>query len=309
MKELQIKSHELADDYYAVGAAINNFQELLKIADIPQATHLYKRMGDLVIKNGDFTLTTGEMMNHHLGSWFKYQKQASRCFKESHWLRDESLKRFTTHKTELMKKKERLFKEKNVSKWEIPAEKAREAVDIMDDAEAAFEMMLPAETKKVQYLGEESAYFSNQCYKESRRVVMQDYAVGRFHFVDMGEQMHRHIYELNLAWGQMLDFYSDLNNARKERDEKYVEEHYIGEETIEPDERDLPFADDAAAGGEGRDSEPLLDREADTGDMLRELKDQIRQEEREREQEDEDEDAGMDLGEKIGVATSQVIEQ
>jgi hypothetical protein len=125
---------------------------LLKVAEIPQATHLYKRMSDLVIKTGDFTLTSGEIMNHHLGSWFKYQKQSSRCFKESHWLRDESLTRYTLQKTNLMKKKEKIFKEKNVSKWELPADKAREAVDFKDNAEAAFEMMLPGETKKVAYL-------------------------------------------------------------------------------------------------------------------------------------------------------------
>ena len=68
---------------------------------------------------------------------------------------------------------------------------------------------------------------------------MIDYAMGREHFVDMGEQMHRHIYDVNLGWGQFLDFYSDLNNARKESDEKYVERNYIGEEIPEPDERPI----------------------------------------------------------------------
>lgn len=97
-------------------------------------------------------------------------------------------------------------------------------------------MMCPKETKKVEYLAQESAYFTNQCWKESRRVIMLDYAMGREHFVDMGEQMHRHIYEINLAWGQMLDFYTDLNNARKEQDDSYAEKNYIGEEVIEPDE-------------------------------------------------------------------------
>lgn len=57
--------------------------------------HFYKRIGDLCLKNGDYSLLTGELMNHHLGSWFKYQQQASRCFKEAHWLRDESLTRYT----------------------------------------------------------------------------------------------------------------------------------------------------------------------------------------------------------------------
>ena len=68
---------------------------------------------------------------------------------------------------------------------------------------------------------------------------MIDYAMAREHFVDLGEQMHRHIYDVNLGWGQFLDFYSDLNNARKENDEKYVERNYIGEEIPEPEEREI----------------------------------------------------------------------
>lgn len=101
---------------------------------------------------------------------------------------------------------------------------------------------------------------------------MQDYAGGRFHFVDMGEQMHRHVYELNLAWGQFLDFYTDLNNARKERDDKYIEEAFIGEEIVEPDENeDFNFV-------KGLGDEEEEDANAG-GDMLGGLKDEIAQEE------------------------------
>ena len=98
--------------------------------------------------------------------------------------------------------------------------------------------MLPKETKTVAYLSEESAFFTNQCWKEARRVIMMDYAMAREHFVDCGEQMHRHIYEINLGWGQFLDYYTDLNNARQEKDDSYAEQHYIGEEIIEPDDAD-----------------------------------------------------------------------
>ena len=66
---------------------------------------------------------------------------------------------------------------------------------------------------------------------------MCNYAMARENFVDFGEQMHRHIYEVNQAWGSFLDFYCDLNNARRESDEKYVERNHIGEEIIEPDEK------------------------------------------------------------------------
>ena len=42
---------------------------------------------------------------------------------------------------------------------------------------------------------------------------------------------------MNLAWGQFLDFYSDLNNARKAHEDNFIERNYIGEELVEPDEK------------------------------------------------------------------------
>ena len=79
--------------------------------------------------------------------------------------------------------------------------------------------------------------------------------------------MHRHIYDINLGWGQFLDFYSDLNNARKENDEKYVERNYIGEEIAEPDERPLMNEDliDAYDDAYGKSD---LDQRSDKNDSM-----------------------------------------
>jgi len=68
---------------------------------------------------------------------------------------------------------------------------------------------------------------------------MINYTMAREHFIDMGEQVHKHIYDINLAWGQFLDFYSDLNNARKTAEDSFVDRTYIGEELQEPDESPL----------------------------------------------------------------------
>lgn len=108
---------------------------------------------------------------------------------------------------------------------------------------------------------------------------MADYTMAREHFVDMGEQMHRHIYEVNLGWGQFLDFYSDLNNARKEQDEKYTEKNYIGEEVIEPDEQpqhDNPLYDGYEEEQEETEEGQLLldnldEKEPESNNMLAEL--------------------------------------
>lgn len=112
-------------------------------------------------------------------------------------------------------------------------------MDSLSDAETAFTYMLPTASKQVNYLGEESSFFTTQCYKETRRVTMINYTMAREHFIDMGEQVHKHIYDINLAWGQFLDFYSDLNNARKANDDHFVERQSIGEELPEPDEAPL----------------------------------------------------------------------
>jgi hypothetical protein len=189
-----------------------------------------------------------------------------------------------------------LFKEKNVAKWGIPAEDTRRAVDSINDAEGAFSIMLPTETRKLEYLSEESAYFTNQVYKEARRIVMQDYVIGRWHFVDLGEQMHRHIYEMNLSWGQMLDFYTDLNNARKEKDDKYVEDNHIGEEIIEPDETGPEFSTDVH-------EEAKSPEEDDAGNLLGALKEEIQNEE-----DQLSEDASMEPV-RIEIKTSEVQEQ
>jgi hypothetical protein len=42
-------------------------------------------------------------------------------------------------------------------------------------------------------MADESAFFTNQTFKETRRMVMIDYTMAREHFIDMGEQMLRHI--------------------------------------------------------------------------------------------------------------------
>lgn len=112
-------------------------------------------------------------------------------------------------------------------------------MDTVNNAEAAFTYMLPNASKQVNYLGEESSFFTSQCYKETRRVTMINYTMAREHFIDMGEQVHKHIYDINLAWGQFLDFYSDLNNARKANEDNFVDRMYIGEELVEPDENPI----------------------------------------------------------------------
>jgi hypothetical protein len=162
-------------------------------------------------------------MNQNLAAWFKYLRQEAKSYEEANWLRTESLSRYNAQRIDLNKRKEKLFRRKDVTEWGLSSDQLRPAMESLNNAEAAFSLMLPNASKQVNYLGEESAFFTTQCYKETRRVTMINYTMAREHFIDMGEQVHKHIYDINLAWGQFLDFYSDLNNARKEHEDSFVE--------------------------------------------------------------------------------------
>jgi len=51
-------------------------------------------------------------MNNNVGHWFKYQSNLAKSFKESNWVRTESMNRYNSFKDSLKQQKEKLFKEK-----------------------------------------------------------------------------------------------------------------------------------------------------------------------------------------------------
>ena len=77
---------------------------------------------------------------------------------------------------------------------------------------------------------DESQYFKQQLFNEVRRIIMLDYFSSRENFLEVGEQYVNHISKNLKQWHQFIAFYSDINNARKEKDEQYRREQYVGEE-------------------------------------------------------------------------------
>lgn len=63
VKVIQGKAHELADELYAVGAEIARLSYLYKSAEIPQIVQIYDKLSQLVFRNGDFVLQSGEVLN------------------------------------------------------------------------------------------------------------------------------------------------------------------------------------------------------------------------------------------------------
>jgi hypothetical protein len=55
-KEIQIKCHALADEYFGVGSEIMRLAQIQRPLDVPQLCMIYDKIASLIIQNGSFIL-------------------------------------------------------------------------------------------------------------------------------------------------------------------------------------------------------------------------------------------------------------
>ena len=127
--------------------------------------------------------------------------------------------------------KYRLFRKQDYEQWQVkdPA-MIKEMYKVRNNFEEAKNYMLPEKTAAVQELLDESQYFKQQLFNEVRRTIMLDYFASRENFLDVGEQYSNHMSQNMKEWQKFISFYSDMNNARKSKDDEYKREQFIGEE-------------------------------------------------------------------------------
>lgn len=172
------------------------------------------------------------MVNDALNAQFKYQREQGRTsFQEAFLLVQGSEFKFQRAQKILEQEKYRLFKKQDYESWQVqdPA-LIKELYKVRNNYEEAKHLMLPQRTQQVQELLDESQYFKQQLFNEVRRIIMLDYFASRENFLEVGEQYVNHMGKNLKQWHQFILFYSDINNARKEKDEQYKREQYVGEE-------------------------------------------------------------------------------
>lgn len=232
-KQVETQAKKLAHQYFGLSTELDNLQKLiLKKTEIPQFSNLYQRISDLVRMTGELSIHQGFMVNDALNAQFKYQREQGRTsFQEAFLLVQGSEFKFQRAQKILEQEKYRLFKKQDYESWQVqdPA-LIKELYKVRNNYEEAKHLMLPQRTQQVQELLDESQYFKQQLFNEVRRIIMLDYFASRENFLEVGEQYVNHMGKNLKQWHQFILFYSDINNARKEKDEQYKREQYVGEE-------------------------------------------------------------------------------
>lgn len=122
----------------------------------------------------------------------KYHLLEHESFREILKTREEIKTEFIKKELQLLGKKEKLLKNKDLSKWGYQGEGGvgeieRQHDRLMGLKEAAFTYMLQNETKELELQREHLSFYTNQCLEETRRIGRDDGKLLIDHFIQMSQ--------------------------------------------------------------------------------------------------------------------------
>ena len=123
-------------------------------------------------------------MKHHL--------IAHDSFREILKNREEIKTAFIKQEKALLEKKEKLLKNKDLSKWGYLGENGQREIEqkldkLVQHKEAAFTYMIQNESKEIELQREQLAFYTNQCFEETRRIGRDDGKLLIDHFIQMSQ--------------------------------------------------------------------------------------------------------------------------
>lgn len=111
----------------------------------------------------------GATLNEYLNKEIKYHaKVVPDAFRQYHALVEQTKSLYDQYSTKLNADKKSLFNKGFSQKWQVSSEFNQELVN---DFSYCNEHMLPEQTKKVRNLADETEYFTEQMFREVKRIV------------------------------------------------------------------------------------------------------------------------------------------
>lgn len=169
-----------------------------------QLSVLYSTLGDAIGKWADFEQDMSLLAQDYLQGFFELKVREATALKELWAERDRYLSAFEKAESRLKSKKERLWTQRDVSKWEL-ADLSIDLHTIMTDFSEAQNRMLPAETAEVEKIQQLFGYFNSQVQSESLRVLAYSTQVAGVHFGRLAGECDQRLLGLSQDW---RDFFS-----------------------------------------------------------------------------------------------------
>ena len=132
----------------------------------------------------------------------KYHLLEHESYRELLKAREEVKNSYLKQEKALNDRKEKLFRNKDYSKWGYTGDGGIAEIEKYQDKlatskQAAFTYMLQKETKELEFAKEELAFYSNQCLDETRRVGKDNGKLLIEHFIQMSQTQCSYINQVS----------------------------------------------------------------------------------------------------------------
>lgn len=201
-KEINEKSSDLAQTMGALSKALEQLSELSRMIKVDRQHDLYSWLSRMLNGTGQHISNTSELIKLYCGSHLKYHCSEHESMRELYQTRDQVKAAYMKKERQLFDKKERLFKQKDVTKWGCTAvsldELQSKQEELFEHKEKAFKFMLTEESRVLSEQREELSFYTNQCLSEVRRVGLDNGNMLTDHFITMSQINCAYINQVSL---------------------------------------------------------------------------------------------------------------
>jgi hypothetical protein len=170
-KRAYVRAKELASLHESSSQVMVKLGDLLsKHLNNNVAGQLYQKLSVFSRDISNQSLKLGAVLNEYLNKEIKYQaKVEPDAFLQYHALVQVTRDNHEFELQKLTKNQDRLFQKGYSTKWQVESDEFD--VERATDREYAEIFMLPVQRRKVEELGDEVQYFTQQMYSEVKRIV------------------------------------------------------------------------------------------------------------------------------------------
>jgi len=204
--------YSLAECYAGLYSSATNFNKTTEAGKNLHLEDIYLTMNNMMVSWAQHMTNQNENIQKHFTHFYKYTQYENEAFKEVLEVRTKTGLDYLQRKKELFAKKERLFQQKDVTRWELSS-KAKDIPkdDLLKDKQLAFDMMLSKETAALHELRTTFGYYNAMSYSELDQALREKCRQYAKNFHEFGLEQADIMNQVQTKWAEFLVHFMDSN--------------------------------------------------------------------------------------------------
>lgn len=196
-REALQKQKELSCIYKSIGDNMTHLEELYEKLGSQSNAYVQFKLSTCFLEQAKFQKDLGLLTEEMNSKWLQYNVKEASSMRVLNKNKEALKSQVAKFSKLLLDKKERLFKQKDVTKWggEDSVQLERQKEQLLQNKELAFEQMLLLESHALTDKQQELHFYENQCASELKRMLKQNAGLHLEHYTQKSADMCRLISE------------------------------------------------------------------------------------------------------------------